>query len=177
MATAITDFYDFMRVMLQDHDAGARLYEDATLRNAVRGVVGLMRVPGLKLSPDQLSVYVTGKTLEPGGDNGGREWALVGLYGVLALVSGTPSEYSYRTRAIAEKFGSIASFTDYLTTEIYFLEENGAMVGGWQQFAGWFEAHAGVDFWKLHTKVTVDGPFQQVTYTANGASTGSPAES
>jgi len=168
MSAALTDWYEPMRVLLQDRDPGARLFENATLRDAVRMVVASARIPGLSLTGDRLALELAGETLAIGT----TKYALILLLAVKYMTAYTPDSYSYRTRALSEKFGSIASFNAMLDDEIYFLEGNGAMAGAWQRFAGWYEAHTGLNFWKQQTEVTVEGaPFRTVNFTETGAST------
>jgi hypothetical protein len=72
------------------------------------------------------------------------------------------AQYSYRTRAIEEKFGREDFFIRELQNAIYELD-NGRMFDSFQSFYGWVNALRGLDIWGLMTDMNVNAPVMAVS--------------
>ena len=148
--TAISDFYEPIRFLLEDRDPTIQLYSDDQLLIAVRTCIRLQRVPGYSLAVDL--TQITPEVADP------NKWALVVYHTVKHYVDNQPDRYSYRTRAVSESFGGWRGFLDELKTNIYKLE-NGAMFSSWNNLYTWFAGMAGLPLNTVMTELFVHAPF------------------
>lgn len=160
MATAITDFYDALRVVLGDRDEEFPQYEDASLLKGVRAVAQMGRVKGFGLTTDRNSIYPD--VTDP------NVFALFIYHAALMFVASSPDRYSYKTRAIGESFGGYGDFIANIQQSLYELE-NGTYFTSYSQLGTWMKGMFGKNLWEVMTEVKVEAPWQTVNLSLRGA--------
>ncbi|HEX3800246.1 MAG TPA: hypothetical protein VH413_16240 [Verrucomicrobiae bacterium] len=143
-----------VRVTLGDFDKSFPNYSDEAIDDVVRTKLMCGEVPGQKLGMDRKSI-LPGIT---------QPCDLARLMYKAALTFKAPetAQYSYRTRAIEEKFGREDFFIRELQNAIYELD-NGRMFDSFQSFYGWVNALRGLDIWGLMTDMNVNAPVMAVS--------------
>src|SRR5438309_1983883 len=148
--TNITLAYPTLRVLLQDVGPDVFQYPDATLLQGLRAALTLQRIPGFGLTPDQNNI--TPDMIGTGTDP--NKFALLIYHTCRLFIMGQPEGYSYKTRAMAEKFGSLKLFLQSLENDIHKLE-NGTMFLGWQSYHAWINGMMGLPAGLVLTDVNV----------------------
>ncbi len=155
----VTQTYDPVRAILGDFSTVSRRYEDSAIASVVRTVLRLGKVPGYTLTADQLGITPAITTPKP--------LALLIYNAAKTLLLPNVAEYSYRTRAISERFGSQKNFLFDLENALYD-EEHGEMFYTWQMFYGWVHSVTGINLWELLTEVKFNTPVATVTIGPGG---------
>jgi hypothetical protein len=145
--------------LLGDLDASVYQFSNSNLDVGVKTMVRMGKLSGFTLSQDSLSVT-------PSVDNP-NDYALLLYETVRSFVAGNPDSYSFKTRAVGERFGSCSTFLAELEQNIHELR-NGTMFDGWQGFIGWVRGMGGLDPMALMTRLTVDAPIQTVSVGVDG---------
>ncbi len=162
--TAITEFYDTLRLLLGDRSSTVIQYPDSTLATAVRSAIRMGKAPGYTLSAD-LS-YVLPQVTDP------NVFALIVYHCCKLFVGNTPDRYSYRTRAISESFGSASGFLLTIDMELWKLENN-CLFAGWTSYCSWFCGLTGTDalnYWPCgYRSLPLDCDCVTVTSTASAS--------
>lgn len=147
--TAISDFYEAIRFILDDNDDDIKTFTDDALLRGVRTVLKMGKIKGYTLGNDNISI-------SPDLTNP-NAFALVCYHVCKMSVDARPDRYSYRRRAVSESFGSWRNFLMSLENEIFHLE-NGVMFDGWQNFYSWMEGVSGVPLQQLYADLKINIP-------------------
>lgn len=161
--TAITEFYDALRVVLGDMDGEFPEFEDSALLMGVRATVRMGRIRGYQLSGDRMGI--TPDVSNP------NVFALVVYHTARTFRASEPDRYSYGTRAIGETFGGYREFLFNLEQNIQELE-NGTFFGSYTHLGSWMKGMFGVNLWEAMTEVTVQAPFGTVNVSRAGIAVG-----
>ncbi|HXP62044.1 MAG TPA: hypothetical protein VN829_16225 [Dongiaceae bacterium] len=164
--TPIDMTYVPLRLMLGDLDPSVQRYPDGTLRDAVKTVLLLNKLPGYAVGLDGVSVDpdLVGPGLDP------NKFALLCYHTVKLFVDPEHDRYAFRTRAFSESFGSRNRFLQTLEMEIHKLE-NGDMFSGWQNYFSWLSGMAGLPLAEVLTDMHVNAPLWNATLTREGMRT------
>jgi hypothetical protein len=164
VTVTVTDCFPVMRVLLNDLNVNVPEFANATLQSAVAACLSLCQVPGYSLTPDQTQITPAFP--------GPKGFALVCFKSVRLLITGTPSKYGFRTRALSETFGSYRPAIMDLDKYIHDLVD-GEMFSGWQSFYGFLSGISGLSLLEVFTEMRVDSPFYSITLTATGGTAAS----
>lgn len=156
----LTETYDVARILLGDFDAVVQQFSDTTLLKAARAVIRLQRLPTLSLSLDQMAVTP---------DPTAAQFALLTLWQAKLLITPSPNGYSYRTRAISERFGDNRNHIAEMERRIHELENGEGAFSGWQSYYCWLLGFEGLPVGGVLTDVNIRAPFYTATITRAGA--------
>lgn len=156
----LTDTYDVTRLLLGDLDATVRQFADSTLAVSARSVIQLGKIVGVNLTVDRLGV-------EP--DPTTAQFALWCYWQAKLLLNPSPDNYSFRTRAFAEKFGHQRDLLGELGARIHELENGTGVFSGWQSYYTWLIGMEGLPVGGILTDVNIRAPFFTATVTRAGA--------
>lgn len=157
----LSETYDVARVLLGDLDAsGIRQFSDATLAQTARAAVQLGKVPGLTLTVDRQGVEPEPAT---------NQFALLTYWMAKLLVAPNAEGYSFRTRALAEKFGHQRDLLGEFGARIHELENGTGAFSSWQSYYTWMWGMAGLPVGGVLTDVNVRAPFFTASITRAGA--------
>lgn len=131
---ALTEFRETVRFLLGDRDPAEPMFTDAALDAAVRSTLRLNAVPALSLVAG-----VNAVTPQPTAS----QFALLCYHTAQRWFEAEPAEYSYKTRALAEKFGDWRATVMALEDHIHDLE-NGTMFGSYQDLRSFLAGYQGV---------------------------------
>lgn len=160
----VADFVPVLRLLLNDLNPTVQEFATSTLTSGVVAVIKLNEAPGYYLSPDQSTVL-------PAFCNP-NAFALISYKTARLFVTGTPSKYSFKSRAFSESIGSYRDFIFDLDRHIYEIE-NGEMFSGWQMFYGFLSGISGLSLLEVFTTMRVNSPFYSITLTATGGTAAS----
>lgn len=166
--TLVSDTYDCVRAILGDHDDQFRKYEDQSIARVVRAILlcGQLPIHGSTvgyygLTPNRLGI--TPAVTIP------VDFGSLIYQAAKRLFMPDSAEYSYRTRAMSEKFGEQKSFIQDLENAIYDLRNGSAGVFlTFQSFYGWVNALSGVNVWSAMTDMTTRAPVANVIIGRGG---------
>ncbi len=118
---AIATFRPYIRTLLGDNDPSVKEYRAEQIDDAVRLVINLGKVPGVKLTADGMSLD---PPLEPDPTNVEvtRQWARLVLNAAKVFVLPNAGSYAYRTRPLAEVFGEQRDFVHDILQEVYLID-------------------------------------------------------
>jgi hypothetical protein len=131
---ALTEFRETLRFLLGDRDPSEPMFTDLALDGALRSTVRLNAVPALTLVPG-----VSAVTPLPTAN----QFALLCYHTAQRWFESEPAEYSYKTRALSEKFGDWQGTVTALEDHIHELE-NGTMFGGYQDLRSFLAGFSGI---------------------------------
>ena len=120
--TKLSDLFDDVRAVTGDFKK--QLYEDSAIASVMRTVLrqGKVKTECYRwtLAPDGMSISpaILNTDIQP--------YALLVYHTALTLVTPNIAAYSYRTRALSERFGEQRDFLAELKNTIYDLEDEGA---------------------------------------------------
>lgn len=129
-------------------------YEEDAVASVVRSVIRMGQLPGYQLTASRQGIT-------PAIVNS-RDFALLSYKAAKMLFMPDSAAYSYRTRAISEKFGEQRMMFFDLEEAIRDLED-GEMFRSFQSYYSWINSIAGMDVWSLMTKMNVNAPVATVT--------------
>lgn len=152
--TLVSDSYEGVRAILGDHDPQFRKYEDQAIASVVRTVLRCGNLPGYTLTPNRLGITPT--ILQP------RDFGILLHRAAKMLLLPDAAEYSYRTRALSERFGEQKFFVQELENALYDLENCGGVFHTFQTFYGWVNALTGMNIWSMMTDMTTRAPVANV---------------
>ena len=120
--TRLSDLYDDVRAITGDF--GRRLYEDSAIRSVMMTVLRQGRVKAdcrrWTLAPDCLGISPAILNTDI------QAYSLLVYHTALILVTPNIAAYSFRTRALSERFGEQRDFLAELKNTLYDLEDEGA---------------------------------------------------
>lgn len=163
--TAISDFFETLRFMLEDQDATVQKYPDAQLATAVRTTLRTRQVPAYSVAPDVSQI--TPEVTDP------NDWALIALHTVRNYVRREPDRSSWGVRAYKESHGSWQKYLDALDRDIHKLA-NGAMFSGWYNYYTWLQGMSGLPLNLVLARLNVRAPFYTVNLSTDGVVTNEP---
>jgi len=150
----IRQMHEPVRTILGDFDAKFRKYQDGAIDSVVRTCLLIGNVPGQTLAVDRLSISP--------GITTSCDLARLMYHAAKKFVDPNTAQYSYRLRAIEERFGRQELFLRELQNAIYELE-NGEMFSSFQSFYSWVNALTGIDIWSLMSDMNTIAPVAAVT--------------
>jgi hypothetical protein len=155
----LTEFCDPVRAILGDYKRVR--YEDGAILSVLRTMLRMGRVPGYALTPDTRSV-------QPAiGNADVRAFALLVYHASKTLFMPDMAEYSYKTRAMSERFGEQRHFLFELQNALYELEFP-EMFTSFQSYYSWVNSISGIDVWALMTDMKVNAPVASVSLGRGG---------
>jgi len=149
----LEDTYEGIRAMLGDHNPQFRKYEDGVLASVVRTCLRSGKLPGYCLSPNRMGI-VPPITVP-------RDFGLLIHHAAKMILLPDAGDYSYKTRALSERFGEQRLFVQNLENALYDLQ-NGEVFSTFQSFYGWVNALTGMNIWSLMTDMTTRAPVANV---------------
>lgn len=158
MSIPISDFRESLRFLLCDFNAQEQTYSNADLDSAIRSSVRLSAVDGVVLTACRNQIKTPG-----GADPSPNQFALLALKTAEVLVSGNPDGYSYRTRAISEKFDGYTNQLETLRGRIYDLEAGTGFLT-WQEWASFIHGVDGINRRVVETSLTGTPPVRDQAY-------------
>lgn len=149
MSTTIATFRKPVRALLGDRDAAVFLYSNTAIDDAVEVAVRMGKLTDHTVTEDGLSI--TPAVTSP------NAYALLACEVALMFVASNPDRYSFKTRPLAESFGSWKDFTHQLELSIHDLRA-GTMFDSWQNLHAWLLGITGLPYDTALSEVTVDAP-------------------
>ncbi len=118
---AIAAFRPYVRTLLGDNDPNVKEYRAEQIDDAIRLVVNLGKVPGVKLTTDGMSLDPAVEP-DPNDADKTRRWAKLVLNAAKYFILPNAGSYAYRTRPLAEVFGEQRDFVHEILQEVYLLD-------------------------------------------------------
>jgi hypothetical protein len=156
----LSDLYDDVRALTGDFDR--RLYDDSAICSVMRTVLrrGAVRVEDdcrcqtWAVGPDGISIVPAIQTTDA------YPYALLLYHSALQLVAPNMAAYSYRTRALSERWGEHRDFMGELKNTLYELENGEGIAGSINGLRASLFAVNGVWVWSyLQTENAIDLSF------------------
>lgn len=163
VTVTVADTFPVLRVLLNDINV-VQEFANATLQQAVASCLLLNQIPGYSLTPDQTQITPAFP--------GPQGFALVCFKSARLLLTGTPTKYGYRTRALSETIGSYRPSIMDLDKYIHDMCD-GCMFDSWQSFYGFLSGISGLSLLEVFTNMQVNSPFYSITLTATGGTAAS----
>ncbi len=160
--TALTDFYEPLRVVLGDRFGTATT--DATLASALRITLNKGGVPGQSLYLDRFQITP--------GITAPSDYASLLFKSAFTIILPDAAACGYSTRAWSERFGDAGDLLAWIRQEIIEAEGDGAYFATWQDFGGFMRGFGSrQDFWESVVSTKVNAPFRAVEFSASGVVT------
>jgi hypothetical protein len=152
--TPISDTYEVIRAIMGDFDVQFRKHEDTAIASVVRSVVSIGKLPGYAITPDRRSIAPA--LAMP------RDLGLLTLHSAKMFLLPNVADYSYRRRAMGERFGRQEHFLFDLQAQIDEYETGGGVFTTFQSFYGWVNALTGLNIWSVMSDMKTRAPVASV---------------
>lgn len=150
----ISETYEGIRAILGDHNPQFRKYEDKSIAAVVRTCLRCGRVPRYTVTPNGMGISPA--ITVP------WDFGILIHHAAKMFVLPDAADYSYKTRALSERFGEQKVFIQELTNAIYDIENGPGVFHTFQSFYGWVNALTGINIWSVMTDMATRAPVATV---------------
>lgn len=158
MSYPVTEFREPLRFLLADINAQQQTYTNADLDSGIRSSVRIASVDGLQLTACRNRIVGVG-----GGEPTANQIALLALRTAEIFVASNPDGYSYRTRALQERFEGWQNMLEVLRGRIFELQAGDAFFS-WQDWSQFIQGADGINRRLVETMLVGSPQVRQETY-------------
>lgn len=165
VGTPLSELLMPVRAIVGDFDPNFRQFSDDAIKAVIRLQVMIGQLSGYSLSADQNNILPA--LAAP------RDWGSILYRTGFTLVAPNTAGYSFRTRALSEKFGDRRVFLQELRQALYEMENPG-MLSSFSDFSTWLTGITGLPLFQSMTEMKTMAPVATATISAAGINLSGP---